>query len=123
MDEKKENNQENTATEANAPVQKTGFFGKVKNKFKKADKTAAEGSGNNGEEPKKPFKQKLKDNKGKIIGAVLITATAVGAGLKMLANAKAGKVDPEYECEPGDDYPVADESEPCETSEEEVNEE
>jgi len=95
-------NEGNETPEVQTETKKVSLVGKVKSKFRKAEKPA-EPEGSAEIKPKKSFKQKLKDNKGKIIGGVVIGAAAVGAALKLLANAKAdGEIDPDFETEPGD---------------------
>ena len=115
-----ENTNQVNNTEAAAPVEKKGLFRRAAGIFKK-DKTPAEPSGDAVVEPKKTLGQKIKDNKGKIIGGA-VTAAAVGfAALKILAANRGMDYDPDMETEPGDWEP--DEEVPAEETSEEVTEE
>ena len=120
MNEEKNINMENGAE--TTETKRIGFFGKVKSKFHKADKNA-EPDGSAEDKPKKPLIEKIKENKGKIIGGAIVTGMAIGAGLKLLANAKTeGEIDPDFDCEPGDENPE-DDLEDMETSSEVETEE
>lgn len=105
MEEKKVVGEEQAAAEPETPKKET-----VREKFsRKKAEFKAKRDAKKGAQADKPKKINVK----KIIvgvGAGLAAAAAVGAAIAASKRGETGEIDPDWECEPGDDYPEVDDT-------------